>query len=68
MVDGAVRFVGEEIDAGNEHVPTVYLDSPTPPGSRSPVWSLGGDGHTVQQPVSELSTKAIDASWCRGQA
>ncbi|MGB0761191.1 MAG: DUF1559 domain-containing protein [Rubripirellula sp.] len=44
MVDGAVRFVGEEIDAGNEHVPTVYLDSPTPPGSRSPfgVWGAMG--------------------------
>lgn len=44
MVDGAVRFVGDEIDAGNEHVPTVYLDSPTPPGSRSPfgVWGAMG--------------------------
>ena len=44
MVDGAVRFISNEIDAGSEHQPTVYLGSSTPPGSRSPfgVWGAMG--------------------------
>ncbi|MDB4750037.1 DUF1559 domain-containing protein, partial [Rubripirellula sp.] len=44
MVDGAVRFISDEIDSGNDHQPTVYLNSSTPPGSRSPfgVWGAMG--------------------------
>ena len=44
MVDGAVRFISDEIDAGSDHQPTVYLGSPTPPGSPSPygVWGVMG--------------------------
>ena len=44
MVDGSVRFISDEIDAGNDHVPSVHLDSPTPPGSHSPygVWGAMG--------------------------
>jgi prepilin-type processing-associated H-X9-DG protein len=44
MVDGSVRFISDEIDAGNEHVPSVHLDSRTPPGSHSPygVWGAMG--------------------------
>ncbi|MGI9466414.1 MAG: DUF1559 domain-containing protein [Rubripirellula sp.] len=44
MVDGSVRFISDEIDAGNDHEPTVYPDSPNPPGSLSPfgVWGSMG--------------------------
>lgn len=44
MVDGSVRFISDEIDSGSDHQPTVYLGSPTPPGSRSPfgVWGAMG--------------------------
>lgn len=44
MVDGSVRFISDEIDAGSVHQPTVYLNSATPPGSRSPfgVWGAMG--------------------------
>ena len=44
MVDGAVRFISDEIDAGSAHEPSVYLGSPNPPGSWSPfgVWGAMG--------------------------
>ena len=44
LVDGSVRFISDTIDAGNNHEPTVYPDSPNPPGSRSPfgVWGAMG--------------------------
>ena len=44
MVDGAVRFISDEIDAGSGHEPSIYLGSPNPPGSPSPfgVWGAMG--------------------------
>ncbi len=44
MVDGSVRFISDEIDAGSDHQPTVYLKSSTSPGSPSPygVWGALG--------------------------
>lgn len=44
LADGAVRFVGDMIDAGDRHEPSVFIDSPNPPGSPSPygVWGALG--------------------------
>lgn len=44
LADGAVRFISDSIDSGDEFQPTVYLGSPNPPGSKSPfgVWGAMG--------------------------
>ena len=44
FVDGAVRFVNNKIDCGEDRLPTVYPKSQTPPGSESPygVWGALG--------------------------
>ena len=44
MVDGSVRYISDDIDAGDGHQPTVHLGSANPPGTRSPfgVWGAMG--------------------------
>ncbi len=42
--DGAVHFVTDSIDAGDENSPTVYLGSPNGPGSESPFGLWGAMG------------------------
>lgn len=55
MADGAIRFVTDSIDAGNEHAANVYLGSASPPESASPygLWgALGTRGSKEIVPAS----------------
>jgi prepilin-type processing-associated H-X9-DG protein len=56
MVDGAVRFISDEIDAGSAHQPTVYLGSPTPPGSPSPYGVWGAMGTRSSSELANLKS------------
>ncbi|MAI73696.1 MAG: hypothetical protein CMM01_22750 [Rhodopirellula sp.] len=56
MVDGAVRFISDEIDAGSDHQPTVYLGSPTPPGSPSPYGVWGAMGTRSSSELTNLKS------------
>ena len=56
MVDGAVRFISDEIDAGSGHQPMVYLGSPTPPGSPSPYGVWGAMGTRSSSELANLKS------------
>ena len=56
MVDGAVRFISDEIDAGSGHRPMVYLGSPTPPGSPSPYGVWGAMGTRSSSELANLKS------------
>lgn len=44
MADNSVRFLTNEVEAGNENAATVYAGSPNPPGSESPYGLWGAMG------------------------
>jgi competence protein ComGC len=52
--DGAVHFVTDSIDAGDENSPTVYLGSPNAPGSESPFGLWGAMGTRDQAELQSL--------------
>ncbi len=60
FADGAVRFISDSIDAGDDSLPTVYDGSSNPPGSQSPygLWGALGTRASGELKAFDFSDQA----------